>query len=68
MTLEANVLNSIMHTMNCYECPFQCEDYPFQSLFNCMNHWSKILSKINPNVNWEKANDEIKKEWSKNRN
>lgn len=67
MTLEANVINAIVHTMDCDRCPEPCKAYHDSSLSNCVNHWSTILSKLNPNADWKKVNDEIFAEWCKER-
>lgn len=68
MTLEANVLLAIAENMDCDKCPEPCDAYYNSSNNNCINHWSKILSKINPNTDWKKVSDEIFEKWCKHKN
>ena len=53
MIIETKILKAISETMTCEKCPYPCNAKEHSSQANCVTHWSKILSQINPDADWK---------------
>lgn len=57
--MEAKILKAISETMTCEKCPCTCSARENSSLANCVNHWTEMLSKINPNADWKEIKHKV---------
>lgn len=55
MIYEATILNAICTTMQCDKCPYPCKAKQHSSMANCVAHWSELLSKLNPDIDWKEV-------------
>lgn len=55
MNIEADVVKAISETMICKKCAYPCKAKENSSIANCVFHWTEILSRINPNVDWKEV-------------
>lgn len=56
---ESYIIKAISETMTCNKCPYPCKAKSNSSMYNCVKQWCYILSKIDPNVDWNEVVDGI---------
>ena len=55
MIVESKILKAISETMTCDKCPYPCDARENSSQANCVLRWSKILSMIETDCDWQEV-------------